>query len=405
MSPTVVHLAHYGGPYPGSFIPMLLAAARAVRDAGWGFDCVFDPIARGRQWLEGLAQEGIEPAFAAIDDRGALTSWIEGRVARARPAGDPARALLRLRRRRGRGGSRGPIRSGGLARAQLPAQRSAAGPAGRLQAPRALARGDDRLRQRRDSRCDPASRRARGSDPRRPQRDRHGEVPARRPAARAKAKERLGLPDSVRVLLHFAWNWTVKGGPLFSETLAELRTLGHEVVGLSVGGGEEARAAAADLGLEGVLRPVDQSDDPRPLYAAADAFVACSAGEGAPFAMLEALCCGVPVVATDTPGHRLAPRPPAALRLGALEAGGARPPDGGRPRAVGGGAGGGGRRGPPVGAREPQPRRVGERDHGDLPRALRPGGRLMDRAPALSHTSLDQPATRRQMWRSPSGFG
>ena len=141
------------------------------------------------------------------------------------------------------------------------------------------------------------------------------------PAARAKARERLGLPDSARVLLHFAWNWTVKGGPLFSETLAGLRTLGHEVVGLSVGGGEEAQAAAADLGLEGVLRPVDQSDDPRPLYAAADAFVACSAGEGAPFAMLEALCCGVPVVATDTPGHRLAPRPPAALRLGALEPG------------------------------------------------------------------------------------
>ena len=80
MSPTVVHLAHYGGPYPGSFIPMLLAAARAVRDAGWGFDCVFDPIARGRPWLEGLAQEGIEPAFAAIDDRGQLTTWIEGRV-------------------------------------------------------------------------------------------------------------------------------------------------------------------------------------------------------------------------------------------------------------------------------------------------------------------------------------
>ena len=40
------------------------------------------------------------------------------------------------------------------------------------------------------------------------------------------------------------------------------------------------------------------------LYAAADVLVASSQGEGMPFSLLEALCSGTPVVATNIPGHR-----------------------------------------------------------------------------------------------------
>ena len=117
------------------------------------------------------------------------------------------------------------------------------------------------------------------------------------------------------MLLHFAWDWVVKGGPRFAATLAKLRQRRPEAVGLCVGGGDAARAAASELDLGDALRVVEPADDVGFFYAAADALLATSDAEGGgpPWAILEALSCGLPVIATDIAGHRVR-NGPAALR-------------------------------------------------------------------------------------------
>lgn len=79
-----------------------------------------------------------------------------------------------------------------------------------------------------------------------------------------------------------------------------------EVLFLWVGEGEEApelqRRAMAD-GLSN-LRFLGAVDDPLPVLAAADVYLTTSRWEGMPFAVLEAMAMGVPVVASDVIGHR-----------------------------------------------------------------------------------------------------
>jgi glycosyltransferase involved in cell wall biosynthesis len=92
-------------------------------------------------------------------------------------------------------------------------------------------------------------------------------------------------------------------------------------VGLTVGGGAEAAAAASSLGLGGALRAPEPHEDVRRFFAAADALLATSRAEGGEptFSILEALACGLPVIATDIPGHRVGDGGPTALRLSAAD--------------------------------------------------------------------------------------
>jgi glycosyltransferase involved in cell wall biosynthesis len=121
--------------------------------------------------------------------------------------------------------------------------------------------------------------------------------------ARRAARKTLGLPEDAVILLHFGWHWRIKGGDLFLETVRELRKRGVPAFGLTRSGAD-AQAHVRRAGMEDGVRiqpPVERASD---LYAAADVLVASSRGEGMPFSLLEALCTGTPVVATDIPGHR-----------------------------------------------------------------------------------------------------
>ena len=122
--------------------------------------------------------------------------------------------------------------------------------------------------------------------------------------ARAQARERFGLPTGVPVLLHFGWDWQVKGGDRLLATIAALRRRGIDARALTrAGPGAIEEAARAGLS-EAVSVQREPVADASELFGAADVLLATSRGEGTPFTVLESLCLGTPVVATDIPGHR-----------------------------------------------------------------------------------------------------
>jgi glycosyltransferase involved in cell wall biosynthesis len=314
--PTALVLADYGGPYRGSFIPALQALARELRERGWALECGFTPVARDRAWLAALTEDEIPVRFAPSADRAELGEWLRGELASIAgpvvlhthftsfdlPAAAAAsqrpgtaavwhvhsflpREPLRV--------ATSVVKFGWLGRRVARILCAGAGPA--------------RAVRRRGGRAGQVVELLNGIDT-----DRFSLV---EPAERAAARQALGLPSEGPVLLHFAWDWGVKGGPLFAEFLARLRQVEPAAVGISVGGGAEAAAAARRLGLGDALLSPPADEDVRRFYAAADALVATSRDEGNPFSILEALSCGLPVIATDIPGHRLGASPPQALRL------------------------------------------------------------------------------------------
>jgi glycosyltransferase involved in cell wall biosynthesis len=84
-------------------------------------------------------------------------------------------------------------------------------------------------------------------------------------------------------------------------------------------GGEAARAALRRAGLQSEVTLIEPMENVRELYAAADIFVSPSRSEGMPFALLEALSMGLPVVASDIPGHAFVAKGASACRLTGLD--------------------------------------------------------------------------------------
>jgi glycosyltransferase involved in cell wall biosynthesis len=302
----IVHLADYGGPYAGSFIPMLRAAVVEAADRGHVSHVVFTPVAIGRPWLSELASTAAVVGFARSTSGRDLRAAVRARLP---PDGEAVilhssftafdMPAVRVAWRRRRAGVIWHVQSRIAPDARIRVANSVKyGLFGRLVAEILCVAPDVELAVR--SRFGPAARTVLVPNA----------VDTARftPAAESRRRSErtsLGLALDAPVLLHFGWDWERKGGDLFLDMLRRMRrtAAGAAVVGLSVGGGAEAEVAARRLGLGAALRILPPSDDVRGLQACADVFVSCSRAEGMPFAVLEALAGGIPVVATDIPGQ------------------------------------------------------------------------------------------------------
>lgn len=317
----LIHLADYGGSYPGSFIPMVRAVLARARQRGWEVEAVFSEVARERTWLQELRAEGYACSTASTERRHLArtvsrlvavneptilhTHFTAFDLAAARTArhDDEVIAYWHLHselRREPWWRARNAIKLG------------------------LLSRGVEEILCVAPNILDQASRRM-------APRDRVALVPnaidlARfplvTPAHRRAARTALGLPLEAPVLLHFGWDWQRKGGDVFLRTMASLarRARWSGLVGVTVADPEPARTLARSLGVADQVRVLGPSDDVAELYAAADVFVAPSRGEGHPFAVAESLATGLPVVASPIPGHEMIARGTSACQIVALDA-------------------------------------------------------------------------------------
>ncbi len=120
-------------------------------------------------------------------------------------------------------------------------------------------------------------------------------------ARRAAERERLGI-DPEGVLALYAGRFdAVKRLDLLIESLAHAPQVRLVLVGE---GGEEdrLRAIVAERGLEARVGFLAKTDDPAPLYRAADLYVSASSTEGMSNSVLEAMASGLPIVAARASG-------------------------------------------------------------------------------------------------------
>jgi glycosyltransferase involved in cell wall biosynthesis len=339
--PRIIHLANYGASYVGSFIPMVMALARAVRARGWSAELVFPESARGRDWLSAFDEAGVPYHVLDLGATGGGARWAaafateatagrwHGRVAHwiaELLAADPGPTVLHTQ----------------FTLFDMPAAQAArSAPATRVVWHEQSARPDGlvgevggALRYRLFARdvsailcvapdiAEVVARQGAGERasvlPNAVDTERFS--PARL-SRRSAVRERLGVAPDATVLLHFGWHWERKGGDLY---LAAIRSLLEGPAPLALRaftvGGEPARSAVAAANLDGsvtVLAPTEHVED---LYAAADVFVSPSRAEGMPFAVLEALAVGIPVVASNIPGQAVIARSVPSCRLTAPSA-------------------------------------------------------------------------------------
>jgi glycosyltransferase involved in cell wall biosynthesis len=301
----VVQATDFGSPYPGSYFPMLRASLLAARERGWSPLAVLPERARQREWTSWLEDEDLELAFAPELSRRRLGGWLEQllpddgepRVVHTHfTRFDLAAAALARRRR-----DVAVIWSIHTVLSQHPLIRLRNRlKLGLLSAPvkRILCVAPHLV----DAVI------ARGAPPQKVQLFPNGldtdVFPLLTHGERSAARAALGLPAGATVLMHFGRAWHLKGGDLFLEAAHRLRENGHsDLLAVSVRAPDEAREQAKRMGMADAFVTLEATTHVEWLYGAADLFVASSRGEGAPFAVLEALSSGVPVVASEIPGH------------------------------------------------------------------------------------------------------
>ena len=301
----LVHLANYPNPHPGSYIPLLLALFDGARERGWRPEAGFPASVAGAGWLEDFAAREIPvtliPEGSRRDNTRAVAELLgpgEGPlVVHTHFTTYDIPAALALRGRPEAvlfwhihtvlGAGLGSIARNSAKFALLGRR------ADRIVVPAANV-GDELVR-------------------RRARRERIMLLPSpidpaeyTPPDAEHRRTSRIAwdIPDDSPALLHIGRAWHLKGGDLYLQAARRLLDGGVPVTAMTLRGGEEAQHEAERLEIDAAVRVLPKVPEMRDLYAAADVFVAPSRGEGMPFSIVEALASGIPVVASDLPGHR-----------------------------------------------------------------------------------------------------
>ena len=126
--------------------------------------------------------------------------------------------------------------------------------------------------------------------------------PARRGVLRDGMRAKLEIPENMLTMLHVGSGYERKGVAVLLRAVACAPVSCHLVV---VGGDKHEvryRRLAAKLGIEARVHFMGVQADPKPFYAAADAFAMASLYEPFANASMEALAMGLPVVTSSKSG-------------------------------------------------------------------------------------------------------
>jgi glycosyltransferase involved in cell wall biosynthesis len=123
---------------------------------------------------------------------------------------------------------------------------------------------------------------------------------------RGEVRRRLGLPLDRRIILNVGNLKPVKGHDILLEAMGRMNG-GAANVTLVVVGQDYRNGALQEWAASRLshcdIRFVGRQDDVLPWYQAADLFVLPSQSEGMSNALLEAMACGLPVIATEVGGN------------------------------------------------------------------------------------------------------
>ena len=299
------HMAGYGGPYPGSFIPMLRAIMRAASARGWQPEAVFTPISRERGWLREFEEDGIPYRFCPerLTTR-ELAAWVADLLAEE---DGPALVHTHFTHFDLAAALAGPRRADTRVvwHVHTPHLKGAAAFARNCVKYGFFGRRVDEILCVSPGLLESTTK---AGAPSHRVEFLHNAVdvdrfPVLTAAQRHAARDEFGLPADRPLLVHFGWDWLRKGGDVFEEALRRLRDSDANLAGVTVGGGDDARELSERLGLAGELVVLEPTDKVQQMYAAADVFVAPSRAEGTPFSVLEAVSSGTAAVVSDIPGH------------------------------------------------------------------------------------------------------